>query len=216
MANHSMLWSPESNGYPTFGVSQSRELLATVDGKIESVTKSTNKKITITLVKTDAKEEPGQNSGASKGPEKFVYRVSKHASINVALQVGPGQEVARGQTLAQIEGRRFCPTVVFVQYLRGEGKEEEFVPCPGEVKRFASQGEATLQVRCVGCHNPTLQYDENENRKGPPGFKGFAKTTHTAATVKKVLLDGSAGMPSFEGVLEDSEIEAVTEYVLTL
>lgn len=72
----------------------------------------------------------------------------------------------------------------------------------------AATGEAVFaEAGCAGCH--TLRAAGSSGTSGP----NLDALRPDAATVEAAVRNGTGAMPSFEGRLYDSEIEAVAQYV---
>lgn len=83
----------------------------------------------------------------------------------------------------------------------------------------AEIGKQVFQDQCGGCHNA-----DSSNTKVGPGLKGLFRREKLIASGKKVseanvraqIDDGGNGMPSFDQLLTDKDIDSLIAYLKTL
>ena len=80
------------------------------------------------------------------------------------------------------------------------------VPAPPE-PQLPRDGKALFRVTCGGCH--TLADAGTAGRVGP----NLDDESPNADKVRKQVLSGGGGMPSFRGVLTTDEIDLIARYV---
>src|SRR3954462_4457501 len=90
-------------------------------------------------------------------------------------------------------------------------------------KGDAAKGKEVFEANCGLCHNA----DSEEDKVGP-GLKGISKKgahklsdgtehkDHSAATLRKQVVDGGGSMPPVGGGLSDKEVDDVVAYLMTL
>lgn len=90
-------------------------------------------------------------------------------------------------------------------------------------KGDAAKGKELFEANCALCHNA----DSTEEKVGP-GLKGISKKgpdklsdgtehkNHSAAVLRKQVVEGGGTMPPVGGTLSDKDVDDVIAYVLTL
>lgn len=87
----------------------------------------------------------------------------------------------------------------------------------------AAKGKGLFEANCALCHSA----DSVEDRVGP-GLKGISKKgahkltdgtehkDHSAAVLRKQIVDGGGSMPPAGGTISDKEVDDVVAYLMTL
>jgi mono/diheme cytochrome c family protein len=68
--------------------------------------------------------------------------------------------------------------------------------------------QSLYMAKCVACHG-------SDGKLGAAGAKNLADTKLTVDEVKKQITNGKGAMPPFSNQLNEAEIQAIAEYVLT-
>ena len=159
----------------------------------------------------------GKVSEILTGTRDRVVKLELDEELTIAIYrgldviaVGEDQEITCGQVIGSIAAPKRASrhaTILRVDVVRG-GKP---LPPPNVLPTLnasASKGEQLYEVMCTDCHheNDVLMLPNNR----------FAESGALAdlAGVKEKICKGGPGMPSFESVLSEEDLQSVAEYVL--
>ncbi len=89
--------------------------------------------------------------------------------------------------------------------------EDELAKLAASGAGVLASGESVFQGKCAACHGAHLEGGIGPNLTDEYWLHGSGKLTEISGTVRKGVLD--KGMPGWEGLLKNEEIQAVTVFI---
>lgn len=126
-----------------------------------------------------------------------------HYWLHYSIAGGPSQLDELKEDVRKLEVRQ--------KKSEGASETEEALAVIASSTEAKTRGQEIYAAKCAVCHGPQLQGLIGPNLTDDYWLHGKGKLTDIIATVRKGVLD--KGMPSWEGMLPKSDIQAVVAFV---